>query len=282
MTDLKEMQESFHLRTDRGTIKINFEISKLSGEQRRATDPRRKAKGGYRLSISGYYAGGGGLCLDEFSKYTTGENSLHALISLWRDHHLNDMRAGTDRQRKALVGMLYERGDYYNQACEFLKKCNLLTDRGYTYGTAWLYSELPTNTIQIWERAKARVEQLNAERDAANKARDEAAEDDDVDEVEETTLDRIAEARGIDAELLQSLADHLGVDLDSAADYHEENYNGHFRTGSAFAENLADDLGYLRDAPTTWPYNHIDWESAWNELEGSDYFEIDGHFYRNT
>lgn len=49
-----------------------------------------------------------------------------------------------------------------------------------------------------------------------------------------------------------------------------------------YAENLADELGYM-DKNTTWPYNHIDWEAAANELL-IDYTstEFDGvtYYYR--
>ena len=49
-----------------------------------------------------------------------------------------------------------------------------------------------------------------------------------------------------------------------------------------YAENLADELGYM-DKNTTWPYNHINWEAAANELL-IDYssVEFDGvtYYYR--
>jgi hypothetical protein len=46
------------------------------------------------------------------------------------------------------------------------------------------------------------------------------------------------------------------------------------RAGAAYAEQLADELGYYK--PTQWPYYCIDWEQAWRELS------FDGHWLQST
>jgi len=40
-----------------------------------------------------------------------------------------------------------------------------------------------------------------------------------------------------------------------------------------YAEQLADDLGYLNENPNRWPFNHIDWEAAAEELQ-QDYSQV--------
>ena len=41
-----------------------------------------------------------------------------------------------------------------------------------------------------------------------------------------------------------------------------------------FAENEADELGLMNESSNSWPFNHIDWEAAAEELQ-QDYCEID-------
>lgn len=47
-----------------------------------------------------------------------------------------------------------------------------------------------------------------------------------------------------------------------------------------YTRQLADDIGYITPEMHRWPYSHIDWEAAADELRG-DYtkFEWQGHTY---
>lgn len=47
-----------------------------------------------------------------------------------------------------------------------------------------------------------------------------------------------------------------------------------------YAEQLADDIGLVRPSNQKWPYNHIDWEAAAEELK-DDYtaYDFDGVTY---
>lgn len=70
------------------------------------------------------------------------------IIDIWKKHHLNGMHAGTVEQENALKDF-----DSYNytEQCEYLKNVNLYTVKlngeDYTYGSAWLYRELPESVI---------------------------------------------------------------------------------------------------------------------------------------
>lgn len=62
-----------------------------------------------------------------------------------------------------------------------------------------------------------------------------------------------------------------------ASDF-DESYNGQFDSDEDFAENMADELGYI-NKDVSWPYTCIDWEHAAREIM-YDYFEINGYYFR--
>lgn len=86
----------------------------------------------------------------------------------------------------------------------------------------------------------------------------------------------------LDAEVLAAYADNLGLDAEDVANWAseaEEAYQGDYADDADFAQNLADDLG-LVNADAGWPAGYIDWEWAARDLM-MDYFESDGHYFRN-
>jgi hypothetical protein len=84
-----------------------------------------------------------------------------------------------------------------------------------------------------------------------------------------------ARDRGIPVQVVA----HWVSDGNSTADTREfldglqDAYCGHFDTGADYAQHLADEIG---SAPAdTWPYNCLDWERAWRELQyGGDNYAI--------
>lgn len=58
-----------------------------------------------------------------------------------------------------------------------------------------------------------------------------------------------------------------------------EAYSGEFDSNEDFAENMANELGYMNDAKG-WPFNCIAWEQAARDLM-QDYSESNGHYFRN-
>lgn len=66
-----------------------------------------------------------------------------------------------------------------------------------------------------------------------------------------------------------------GIDLDNI----DEAYSGKHDSDEDFAENMADELGYMNDAKS-WPFTCIDWEQAAKELM-YDYSDSYGHYFRN-
>lgn len=94
-----------------------------------------------------------------------------------------------------------------------------------------------------------------------------------------------------DLELLQEIAEISDLDYQdweviSAAIYLDipvgdinEAYVGEFGSDEEFAENLAEELGYITN-DVQWPYTCIDWEHAAKELM-YDYSDADNHYFRN-
>jgi len=88
------------------------------------------------------------------------------------------------------------------------------------------------------------------------------------------------EASHLDADIIQAYIDNVGGDIDSNTIANaEEAYQGEFNSDADFAEDMAEQLGYMDEAKC-WPFNCIDWEHAGRELM-YDYFESGGHYFRN-
>ena len=56
-------------------------------------------------------------------------------------------------------------------------------------------------------------------------------------------------------------------------------YNGQFRSGAEFAENLVSDCGYVHHDLPYWI--EIDWEKTWDNLS-YDYSEYNGFIFSNN
>lgn len=99
----------------------------------------------------------GGQCLDEavvaLNACGLRCRMLEKIVPVWKKWHLNDMHAGTERQDEVLDQYKKEHPDWrydYSEACEILKKHDLLYDRQYLvdgkpykYGEKWLFHEIP-------------------------------------------------------------------------------------------------------------------------------------------
>lgn len=100
------------------------------------------------LSICGSTADSGGQILDTLRDRTFhAENGFNKkrFLDIWEQHHLNDLQSGTQRQQEELNKWAFRPvGFSYSEDCEYLKKKNLYSDRGYKFGSAWLIEELPS------------------------------------------------------------------------------------------------------------------------------------------
>lgn len=126
-------------------------------------------KDGWRLSMWGGLniksceklglvpANTGGQCLDSAVEYLDRSGlfcpTLNQMVPIWKEWHLNDAHAGTERQdafldeyRKAHPGERLE----YEKAREILQENGVLEDdqylvdgKPYEYGTKWMFRQIP-------------------------------------------------------------------------------------------------------------------------------------------
>jgi len=82
---------------------------------------------------------------------------------------------------------------------------------------------------------------------------------------------------GIPTDVIQKYAVETG---DDDLDDLEEAYSGKFDSDRDFAMDMADNIGSVDFKNQPWPQYCIDWDYAARELM-YDYFEIDGHYFRN-
>ena len=88
------------------------------------------------------------------------------------------------------------------------------------------------------------------------------------------TYDRICEDYG--KELVD---EYIEIYNTNGIDYFEDAYQGEYKSGAEFAEQISSDCGYINDNIPSWI--EIDWESTWENLS-YDYTEIDGHIFSNN
>ena len=62
-------------------------------------------------------------------------------------------------------------------------------------------------------------------------------------------------------------------------EHFEDAYQGEYRSGAEFAEQIAIDCGHVSNHNASWI--EIDWEKTWDNLS-YDYTEIDGHIFNNN
>ena len=87
------------------------------------------------------------------------------------------------------------------------------------------------------------------------------------------------EFKTISIEFFRELIDY-GIE---SLEQFEDSYQGQYKSGAEFAEQITDECGYLESNQGVPDFilNHIDWESVWSCELRFDYFEVDGHYFRN-
>ena len=141
-------------------ISFEIELEKVGTAKRWDTLEEVEA---VRLSVCGSYRLGSGCCQNQDTIRTYRERVkakdlalFDYILYIWEKYHLNDMKAGTQKQ-EALISAEGIRGDNYDydKARETLEAFGLLNDRGYTYGTGWLYRPInPRELPEILELLK--------------------------------------------------------------------------------------------------------------------------------
>jgi hypothetical protein len=147
----KSAKLSIETATHKGTLEIT--LSEQTAHDNSKTIDLKPISGTYyRLSISGSTKQKGvrggeswGQCREAMKEDgLLASKDLSRLAALWERWHLNDLNAGTRKQRAKIrkAGFI---GDYDKQL-ETLG--DLATERGYKYGQWWLVEVIPEKVIQ--------------------------------------------------------------------------------------------------------------------------------------
>ena len=104
---------------------------------------------GLSLSICGEIKGlAYGQCHEEMKELVVEKRqNFDEIIEVWEKYHLNDMRAGTAKQNKAVKEYCKNNPYDYNDVCNYLKEQGIYEDNGYRYGTAWLFEDIPETIL---------------------------------------------------------------------------------------------------------------------------------------
>lgn len=100
------------------------------------------------------------------------------------------------------------------------------------------------------------------------------------------TTDRIAEIaeeHGLDEDAFVGFCDNQHITADEAEEVisdFEEAYIGEFHSEAQFAENYADEQGDLNHIPD-YILGSIDWQDVWDGTLRHDFYEVNGHYFRN-
>jgi len=102
----------------------------------------------------------------------------------------------------------------------------------------------------------------------------------------ETTTNRyeeIAEEKDLNADAFEAFCDNQHISEDDAEDAvsdFEDAYIGEFSNEAEFAENYADEQGDLNSIPN-YVLGSIDWQEVWDGTLRHDFYEVNGHYFRN-
>jgi hypothetical protein len=105
-----------------------------------------------------------GQCVDTVAAYFPDDTKAQQMLAVWREWHLNDMKAGSPRQTAWLAAHPRVLKYDFTQQCRALKDAGLNPDRQcvhengkpYSYGSAWLRRELPADVVAMinsWSEA---------------------------------------------------------------------------------------------------------------------------------
>lgn len=167
---------------------------------------------GLELSICGDCGRGGGQIYDSFEP----TEAQAKLVEFWKKYHLNGLCAGTRKQMEALEDFKPNTGCYrdYDEQCEYLKSKGLYEDRGYKFGTNWLFKSFPMDEL---EQIIAEIEREEEERTADFEYPD-FADDGEA-------LEYITERTDLNPEHVLVILKNLGLSVDEIGDIEETGNN---------------------------------------------------------
>jgi len=151
---------TLQLKPNKNARHINFEIELEKQGTAREWETLEEVEA-VRLSVRGSIRKGSGCCQmqDHIRGYRARVRKADLplfdfILYIWDKYHLNDLKAGTKQQEAILSATNHKGGaSSYKEDCDFLASLDLLTDRGYKYGSSWLYMPIEAEDL-------AKIEEL--------------------------------------------------------------------------------------------------------------------------
>ena len=97
----------------------------------------------------------------------------------------------------------------------------------------------------------------------------------------EANWDTIQEYLGLSGLYQQIVMAYLGSTDNFDPEEAMEAYAGSYTTGAEFAQTLCEEVGCIPKDLPSWIALHIDWQAVWDAELHYDYFESNGHYFRN-
>lgn len=139
-----------------GTFHLLIELKEVEKDNVREWDSLEYVKSPITtLSLSAHSRGGLGQCQDfieeKISNFSKKQQPIiRKILDIWKEYHLNDFKAGTKYQTELLSDFKPVcSSSRYEEACNYLESKDALYDRGYKYGTDWLYRGIPEDVIEF-------------------------------------------------------------------------------------------------------------------------------------
>jgi hypothetical protein len=152
-------------RAYKSKITIDVKISSVDKDKISYVDGKSVISNPLVLSISGGIKAGnsdveGGQIYDtiadvvDIMEFEPGfdKKSVLEIVQIWRDYHLNDLKAGTKLQTETINEAFEKSGKSYDydlvdKILEHSKHGDIRVDNGYSYGSKWLLEELPKGLV---------------------------------------------------------------------------------------------------------------------------------------
>ena len=86
--------------------------------------------------------------------YPLDYQEMRKLLDVWKKWHLNDTKAGTEKQEKIIDEHMDDQkyahlDKFYDRKIEILKDNNLVVDNGIVFGKNWYYQPLPDDVVKF-------------------------------------------------------------------------------------------------------------------------------------
>lgn len=151
---MKTLTTSF-ISADGLRVNAKIEIRTVDNNETRDWDTLEKVGSHIEISITGKVGSHSGQVYGAF----TPTEAQQRFVDFWREYHLNANEPGTKAQFECLRANTNNHD--YDNCVEVLKANNLYEDRGYRYGTGWLYRPVPVEEL---DEILAGIEKENQER----------------------------------------------------------------------------------------------------------------------